>query len=336
MSKLTENIESNIKKTRNIKESSLRTYMSSLKTLKKQIEPQDKTGLVNINFLKDFDKVMNRISEEKKITSKKNKLTAILVALNSNISDEESNRSEDNKLIDKYGKELKKLADKYMVFLKEQTKTPTQKENWIDYKDLIEVVNQLMKEVKHHSIAKKKELNKKEYDLLQQLVILRTYLDFPIRNDFADMKIITKKDFNKLPQNDQEQLNYLVLLPKNKKQFYINNFKNQKFMGSKKLDIQPKLNRIINIWLKYNNSGYFLTKVDRVTPMNPNNITKFLNKIFIKQTGKSISTSLIRHIIISHLMANEPTIKQNDIKKQQIEDTFLHTQDMNQLYRKID
>lgn len=336
MSKLTENIESNIKKTRNIKESSLRTYMSSLKTLKKQIEPQDKTGLVNINFLKDFDKVMNRISEEKKITSKKNKLTAILVALNSNISDEESNRIEDNKLIDKYGKELKKLADKYMVFLKEQTKTPTQKENWIDYKDLIEVVNQLMKEVKHHSIAKKKELNKKEYDLLQQLVILRTYLDFPIRNDFADMKIITKKDFNKLPQNDQEQLNYLVLLPKNKKQFYINNFKNQKFMGSKKLDIQPKLNRIINIWLKYNNSGYFLTKVDRVTPMNPNNITKFLNKIFIKQTGKSISTSLIRHIIISHLMANEPTIKQNDIKKQQIEDTFLHTQDMNQLYRKID
>ena len=322
-------IESNIKKSRNIKASSLNTYLSALKTLKKKIEPDAQVVLNNTKFLQDFDKVMDVINKENKITSKKNKLTAVLVALN---SDNPKNQD----LVDKFGKELKDLGEKYLAFLKQQTKTEAQKNNWLDYDELIKVINKIMSEVKFREITKKKELSNKEFDVLQQLLILRTYIAFPLRNDFADMKILSSKDFKAMDKDKQDENNYLILRSNNKKQFHINQFKNKKFLGSKILDIPTKLNRVINLWLKHNDSGWYLVKNDRKTPMNPNGITKYLNKIFLKHSKKKISTSMIRHIVISHLLKDEPTLKQKEEEKNKIENTFLHSKEINDLYRKVD
>lgn len=322
-------IEANIKKERTIKASSLNTYLSALKTLKKKIEPDKPITLLNTDFLKNFDKVMAIINKEEKITSKKNKLTAILVALT-------SDTPKPQELIDKFSKILKDLGEKYIAFLKQQKKTDTQKNNWLDYDELIKVINQIMAEVKHRKITTKTELSSKEFDILQQLLILRTYIAFPLRNDFADMKILTRKEFQDLDDGEKKEKNYLVILPQNKKQFHINQFKNQKFIGSKILDVPQKLNRVINLWMKHNKSGWYLVKTDKVSPMNPNGITKYLNKIFLKHSGKKISTSMIRHIVISNLLKDEPTLAEKEVEKQKIEDTFLHTKEMNQLYRKVD
>lgn len=321
-------IKSNIKKTRTIKDASLNTYICSLKTLKKKLEPNDPPELNNTDFLKDYDKVISIIDNDK-LTSQKNRLTAILVALN-------SDDDKDNQLIEKYGLHLKLLSDKYVSFLKQQTKTKTQADNWISYNDLIKVINDIMDEVKLQKLNKKTELNNKQFDLLQQLVILSTYIAFPLRNDLADMKVLNKKDFSNLEKIQTDKENYLIVISKTKKEFHINQFKNQKFMGSKILEVQPKLNKVINLWLKHNLSGWYLVKNDRKTPINPNGITKYLNKIFMQFTKKKISTSMIRHIVISNTLKNEPTIAQNEKKNKHIEDTFLHTKEMNDLYRKID
>ena len=45
---------------------------------------------------------------------------------------------------------------------------------------------------------------------------------------------------------------------------------------------------------------------------------------------------MMRHIIISHNLKNEPTIKEQTEKKKQTEDKYLHSEKMNQLYRKVD
>ena len=322
-------IKSNIQKKRTIKDSSLNTYMCSLKILKKKLKPDETPELKNTDFLKDYDKVMGIINKEEKITSKKNKLTAVLVALN-------SDDDKDSDLIEKYGSQLKQLSEEYIIFLKTQKKTKTQTDNWIDYNDLIKVVNNIMSEVKSKKINKKDELHYKEFDLLQQLVILRTYIAFPLRNDFGDMKVINKKDYDNLDKQEQNESNYLIIFPKNKKEFHINQFKNRKFLGSKILEVQPKLNKVINLWLKHNKSGWYLVKTDRKTPMNPNGITKYLNRIFLKHTKKKISTSLIRHIVISNALKDEPSIAQKEEAEKKIEDTFLHSKEMNDLYRKID
>jgi hypothetical protein len=321
-----------IMKSRNIKETSCNTYMSALNKIRKKIIPDADDYIKNTNFLKDYKKVMVVIDSEKKLTSKKNKLTAVIVALS---SDKPKNQT----LIDRYSDTLKKYSDNYMAFLKTQKKTETQKQNWITYDELIGVANKLLKEVKHREINKMKsdaDISNKNFDVLQEYLILRTYITFPLRNDFADMKILKATEFKKLSKEDKVKKNYLLLFSNNKKQFRLNQYKNSRFLGSKKLNVPAPLNRVINLWLRFNSSGYYLVRTDRKTPMTPNHITKFLNKIFQKYTQKKISTSMIRHIVISNLLKDEKTIAQKEEEAKKIENTFLHSNKINQLYRKVD
>ena len=326
------NLKEQIKESRSIKENSLNTYMCALHILYKRITGEKIDKLPNAKFLKDYDTVMDAIEKEKKLTSKKNKLTAVLVALNS----EKPKRDE---LIEKLAHKLKMLGDTYMTFLKQQKKTETQEKNWLEYNQVIEIANELNDDVKMLRINKKinQELTNKEFDKLQQLLILRTYLQFPVRNDFADMLVITNKELKKIPKEEQDKKNYLILYPKNKKEFHINQFKNKKAMGSKILKIPSQLNKIINLWLKFNKSGYYLVKIhNRTEPMSPNSITKYLNRIFKKHAnGKKISSSMLRHIIISHMLEGTKTIKEKEDEKKEIEDKFMHSKDMNEQYRKV-
>lgn len=316
-------LKTQIQSSRNIKPASLNTYLSALHKIQKIITGE-KTTLSNTLFLQDYDKIMKIIDGEDKITTKKNRLTAIIVALS-------SDKDKNDVLIKKFSDKLKKLGDEYVFFLRQQKKTPTQENNWIDYNDLIKIINQITNKIKLNKVYKSEnnKLSNKDFDALQQLVIVRTYLTFPLRNDFANMPIIDENNLSKLKDKSN---NYLVLLSDNKKQFHINQFKNQKSFGSKIFDIPTKLNKIINLWLKFNKSGYFLVISNKTNPMNPNNITKYLNKIFKQYAnGKKISTSLLRHIIISHLLKDEKTIKE----KEEFKNKFLHSENMNQLYRKI-
>jgi hypothetical protein len=318
-------METQIKKSRDIKASSLKTYMSSLKALQARIDPEA-NELTNTKFLHNFNKVIAVIKDDK-ITSKKNRITSILVALN-------SDKPKDDKLIEQYSSFLKELSEQYLTQLKTQKKTETQEKNWLDYADMIEMINTIMKEVKTTGIRNKPELNNKEFDLLQQLVILRTYMAFPLRNDFADMRVLSKEEFDNLETQDNIE-NYLVVESPSKKEFHINQFKNQKFIGNKIFKVPASLNAVLNIWLKHNKSGWYLVKSDKIHPITPNGITKFLNKIFKKYTGKKISTSMIRHIVISYMLKDKPTIEEKEAEEKEIENKFLHSNAMNNLYRKI-
>jgi len=318
-------IKQQIKDSRNISDSSLKTYICALKIIKKNIDGD--TKLDDINFLKNYDKVMDYINDLDKITSKKNKLTAIIVALSS-----EKNKNE--KLIDKYQIKLKELTDNYYNWLKKQEKTDKQKDNWLEYNDLLKIINNITQKIKLDNILKKDKLNNNEYNLLQQLVILRTYLDYPIRNDFANMIVIKKNKYDKLNDDEKDNNNFLLINNGNK-QFIINQFKNKKSLGGRVFNINNKLNRLINIWLKHNISGFYLTQSDRKNSITSNGITKFLNKIFIKHAGKNISTSMIRHIIISHLSKGKKSILEKEAEDKKIENKFMHTSKINDIYRKI-
>ena len=309
---------------RGIRESSCRTYLSALKKVYGATGAEGE--IKDWKWLKDYSKVMKAINKQEKLTSKKNKLTAVIVALSV-----QNNKNE--AVMDKYQDKLKSWNDQYMEELEKQKKTKTQKENWLSYEELIKTSNDLMEKVKEFKNEKK--LTKKEFDILQQLVVLRTYLEFPLRNDFASMPVIKKIDYNKL-KDDEKNKNFLVVGADGKKQFILTQYKNSKFLGEKRFTIPKPLNSIINLWLKHNTSGWFLVQIRTPTkPMNPNLLTKYLNKIF-KSHGKKISSSMIRHIVISHQMKDEPTIKEKQQKEIETQDMFLHSGKVHDLYRKID
>jgi hypothetical protein len=318
-------LEEQIKASRDIKAVSLKAYMTSLRGIKKALT--DDAELENTKFLHDYGAVMSEI-KKCKTTCQKNKITAVIVAL-------KSDKKPRQALIDKYTSALAKLNDEYISMLREQKKTETQAKNWLEYDEVINVVNGLTRTFKKIDLTKKKPLTNKEFDTLQQLVVLRTYLTFPLRNDFADMPVLTEKKYNKLPEDTKDANNYLVENRDGTRAFHINQFKNRRFMDNKILDIPENINKLLKLWLKHNTSGWFLVKTNRTDPMNPNGITKYLNKIF-KPTGKKISTSMLRHILISHHMKDKPTIAEKDEKKKEIEDTYMHSEALNDLYRKVD
>jgi hypothetical protein len=330
-------IEAQIKKARsNLSDNSLKAYIASLKKLRNIICPNDTDELLNnCEYLFNYSKVEEALKNIDKITTRKNILTAVIVAL-------KSQDKPKKKLTSKFNELLKKYNDEYTNELKKQKKTKTQKDNWISKNDLLYVYDLLKSELKIRGIMKKTEINDKEFNILQDTILLKTYLTFPLRNDFADMPMMKVKEYNKLDSDDKEMYNYLILSSNNKKTFIINQFKNKsKFLGGKKYIIPKELNALINIWIRHNKSGWYLVKSNREDPMMPNDITKKLNAIFKRYHNKKISTSMIRHILISDMKKDQPTIleveKKQDKFNKMIEDKFLHSNKTSDLhYRKID
>lgn len=309
-------LKADILKSRDIKPISLKNYLSPIKQLSRRIRGKE---FKNVEFLADYDKVMVELDKLKE-TTKKNYLTAIVVALKAYDDDYKE-------AIERYSKTLTDVSEKYQDSLKNQEKTETQTKNWMDYAELITVKNKLKRDYQ----------NRGTFETLQKYLMLLTYIHHPLRNDYADMKVMKLADYNKLSSEEQNKFNYLILSPSNMKDFYINQYKNRKRLGCRMIPIENReLKRVIGKWLKVNKSGWFFVRANDISkPQNPNGTTKYLNTIF-KPYGKKISSSMIRHIVISHDTKGDKTIKELEEKEKKIENKFLHSGKMNKTYRKID
>ena len=115
----------------------------------------------------------------------------------------------------------------------------------------------------------------------------------------------------------------------------MNNYKTFKIYGKKIYPIDDKLVKLIKILLFFNKSPYLFLRYNREKPLSSNDLTKLMNRIFEKYIGKTVGTSLLRHIQISEYKKNDPTIKQIQEVNQKVEDKFLHSSKMNNEYRKI-
>ena len=110
----------------------LKTYKSSLKKLNEAI-----TGLEfkNLDFLKDFTKVMKVINVLNSLETKKTRLTTVLAFLKSNEYDEQ--------LINKYKKEFDKIKKQIISNQEENQKSNKELDNWIHWDDIIKLRTKL-------------------------------------------------------------------------------------------------------------------------------------------------------------------------------------------------
>lgn len=307
----------------NIKMNSIMTYINNLKKVCRELNNNDKKDcyLGDLKWLDGFDAVIKSIDDEP-LNTRKNRLIAIVVALKATEGDKD--------LIDKYTEQMTKLAEQSDTRDKEQKLTDKQRDNWIPYEDLIKLTETLFDRIKEQRLLQKEKLTRKEYTLFQDYIMLRTYLTFTWRNDFASMKVIsTEKD-------DDGKDNFLLLKNGTPEKFILNQYKTDKRYGKKSVSIPSKLSKVIKKFLKFNKSGYFLTLQDGIRAMTPNGITKAFNRLFQNELGKTISTSLLRHIIISHFREGSKTIEQEEKERKDIQDRFMHSKDQNDRYRKID
>lgn len=315
-------LKEDILEKRNIKPNTLRAYLINIRKLNEKVNPGKE--FKNLDFLKNKDKILD-ILEDMKISTKKNYVASIIVALS-------SQPNKYKKALEEYRDYLDGIAKLYKEQMEEQNKSEKEKENWVSLSKLRKVMNGYKREIMERDLLKKdpEKLTKKEKDLIQKWVVSSLYIldeNPPMRLDYI-MKTISRTDYDKLSDVAKKEQNFLVVSSRNKKFFSFGEYKTAKQYGVKKIPVGSKLNTILNIWLKINKSGHLILN-SRGEPMTSNGLTKYLNKVFSPSGKNNISATQLRHIFISEKIGG-PTLKE----KKELADKMAHSTNQQEIYNK--
>lgn len=265
----------------NLSMTSIKTYCSNIVSIAKKINSEISNEK---DVIDNADKIYEYLKTKPSAT-RKTLLASLIVFL-------DSVENKDTDLIDKFRKIMLSDIDEVNKENIEQKLNKKQKEAWMDWNEVLDIYNQLELSVK--GLWNKSELKKSEFLKLQNYVLLSCLvLISPRRSlDFVNFKLrnIDKNEDNYMSGND----------------FIFNSFKTAKSAGQQKVRIPTKLKTIINKWKRINENDYLLVNTRLDNKIDSTQLTNMLNNIF----GKNISTSMLRHIYLSHEFKNMPRIKE--------------------------
>ena len=286
----TENTTEAIKKVKpNLKDNSIKQYEIHLNKLKKLFESD------SYDFLSKPEEVMDKISD-KHYTSQRNTLNAIIILLLALNSDKKF-----DKLIEEYQKIRDSKNQQYLDDNADGKISDSQKKNFAEFSEVQEMISTMENEIKSKGLKKKETLTGKEKELLMVYTIYSFLLKYPLRLDLAGMRYITKTAYNKLSEEDKKNSNFLVN-EKNKLTAILNEYKTSKKYGQKKLSIDKDIEKILRMYIKLTNKkpGDVLFVSSKDTPLSRNALSQLLIKTSKKYLNKSISTTIMRKIVVSH------------------------------------
>jgi uncharacterized protein (UPF0305 family) len=279
--------------------SSIKLYLRNLEKLNGN-EP-----LKNLNFLKDPTAIQEKLTKYKENTKR-----GYLISICSVLSLDKSTKAK-QKLYDDYFRLMMDKNKELKAEERENIKTDTQKENWLDWKEVEEKYNEL--EQKVNAFKDQKTLNEHQYNTLLQYMVLSLYVLFPPRRNEFQKVMVAKSATEKSPTDT----NWLDL---DRTRFILNKYKTAKKEGQKVIDMPDDFVRVLSRHMKF----HPLTKGKKITnktepfpflvhydgsPLDKvNSITRVLNKVF----GRKVGSSMLRHIYLSN--------KYGDVQEEQKKD----------------
>jgi hypothetical protein len=277
-----------------LSDKSLKVYTNTINKILKDLD-----GCDDLECLKDTKKVIKYLDDKNvSFLTKRNYYNTIIVFMQA--------KEMNTDIIKIYQDKRDKLNDEYMEFQKSGNKSEKQQKAWASLEELIDVKNKLRIEV--DKINKKDTYTKKDLQTVQNYFIITFYLDTPLRNDLNNTRVIKLNEYNKLTDKDKNESNYLVY--GNKYFLSLSQYKTAKKYGLKKIDLSNDIIKAFRLWYdKFNpNKEYLLINLNSNEPLSSHQLTITLTKLFKKYLDKNISTTIIRHIIL--------TEKFGDVKKQ--------------------
>jgi hypothetical protein len=265
-----------------VKDSTINQYLANLKSLIKMF------GNDNFKFLQKPDDVMEKL-ESKHYTTKRNFLNAIIIYLQA--------KDEDAELIKEYQDQRDDYNEQYK---KDQSGkiSEKQKNNFVSLSVILDMLKKMEKDLRASKVKSKPTLKIYDKDLLNAYTIFSLLVNYPIRNDMADMTIISKASYNKLKEDDKN--NYLVR-GKGGMFLVLNDYKTNKVYGRKKIELEKgtrmKLNSFIKIMGKKDGDILFTSNTGKA--LSRNSISQLLMKWSKHYLNKSISTQMMRKIVVS-------------------------------------
>jgi hypothetical protein len=301
-----ENLLTILKENRKIRDTTALVYKRHLNKLANAITKKDYTSNA---FLRDKKKEIKSFLQNQTNSTRKNYLSSILVAL----SPKEKRKPEkkNKSIYDDYSNMLLNEHNKYIETLKNNEKTLKESDNWLDWKEVLKKRHKLGLEIKKmgYSQSTKELKNDKDFNTLQKYLVLSLYsLHAPRRLEYADTRVITNDEYQKLSDEDLKNNIYLVVVSRNKKFFSFGKLAvKSETSDNQKINLDKGLNSVLNLFLNVTqNSSDYLLKDSKGNKMTKNGLSKFLSKLF---SPKKISASMLRKIFLSHEFKPENTKK---------------------------
>jgi len=279
------------------KESSIKIYEATLNAISKAL---GHTSIPkNIEWLEDYNKVMDVLNLSNSLHTKKNKLNVIILWMRLHNGKE--------KIINKYYDDMMKIGSQINSQYMTNEKTDKQNKNWMEKDEILELLNKLKMKIP-------KEIETyNELKIWLRWFLLHFHMKYPIRNDLADCQIWESDDNINFDQLDK---NFIILFKSKPAILILNNYKTNSTYGQKMINLDKDTTKILKQYYKtiIKFSGDHWIVPDR----NGDNITrnaytKRFNEIF-KDTGKNISSSMIRHFVVSEVF--QP--KEGELQKRQL------------------
>jgi hypothetical protein len=279
------------KKSRETTQSTKDVYLKNIIRLNnKQPIKIKKNGQFDYDFLKDTDKILERIGKLKG-NSQRTYLISIVTTLRG-LKQYEQIYNFYYKLMMNIAEELKKGAN---------TKSDSQQKNWIEQKQVLEVYESL--KAKAIPLLAKKKVDDQEWAIVLDFVVLSLYVLQPVRRnkDYQLMLYVNDKNIIENPEFNYYLPNTLHRPPK----FEFNQYKTSGTYNMQEVAVNPELVDILSKYakihpLKKQKNFYLLVNYKGEPLLAVNAITRILNKIF----GRPIGVSLLRSISLTDKYKN--------------------------------
>jgi integrase len=181
-----------------------------------------------------------------------------------------------------YRDEMLSDVRSYNADISKQKKTDQQEENWIEKKEIMEIITNYKNNAT--LLYKKKTLTPSDLQQIQNYIILCVvsgmYISPRRSKDWTDFKI---KNINKDNNNFIEKNNLVFT-----------SYKTAKAYGRQDIALPPTLKKILNKWISVNPTDYLFFDIN-FKPLTSIKLNQRLNKIF----DKKISTSMLRHFFLT-------------------------------------
>ncbi len=284
----------------NVKDNTIKMYVANLNKLQKMFDTD------NWKFLDNIDNVKKKL-EGLHYTSQRNYFNSIIILLMALNHDKKY-----DKLIEEYNTIRDEGNKKYQDDNATGVISDKQKENFVELSEIKNMISEMEKEIKSKKLKSKPNLTSKEKMLIQVYILFNIYTRLPLRNDVSEMTITTKRDYNKLKEDEKKEHNYLVV-EKNKMFFVLNQFKTSSKYKELDIDIPKDLEKLLRFYIKVNGltNGDVLFTSSTGTTLSRNALSQLFIKTSKKYLGKSISTTMLRKIVLSDKFA--------DVKEEQKE-----------------
>ena len=291
---------------RGCKRSSCRVYASTLRKINSEFS--NKNFHANLKWLEsDAPGILAKIKKLQNVNKQRNFVSSILVGLS--VLDDKKQR-------EVYNVYLKELNKKKAELQRSGVMTSKEKAKFVPFKEIIKLRRLLSREVNLARLYNRATVTKKDFLTIQRhfIISLLTYLP-PVRNDYADVKIMTPKEFSAAEGKGKN----ILVTARGGYKFYWRNYKTAGAYGQVVIFI-PKyskpMQRLIVKHVKYlrkhfpENNALLLNQ--NFGPLSRNAYTKYLQRMFKVYFKKNVSTTAIRQSFLTDRYDKKALEEQED------------------------